>query len=64
MTTCNQIQGKVVTKYQFSELLSKAWNKTMTPSTIINAGFNARVVSFHSTQKPLIVVLVLTKHMS
>ena len=30
--------GKVVTKYQFSELLSKAWNKTMTPSTIC-AGF-------------------------
>ena len=30
--------GKVVTKYQFSDLLNKAWNKTMTPSTIC-AGF-------------------------
>ena len=30
--------GKVVTKYQFSDLLNKAWHKTMTPSTIC-AGF-------------------------
>ena len=30
--------GKVVTKYQFSDLLNKAWSKTMTPSTIC-AGF-------------------------
>ena len=30
--------GKAVTKYQFSELLHKAWDKTMTP-TVICAGF-------------------------
>jgi len=30
--------GKVVTKYQFSELLKEAWQRTMTPSIII-AGF-------------------------
>ena len=30
--------GKAVTKYQFSELLHKAWDRTMTP-TVICAGF-------------------------
>lgn len=30
--------GRIVTKYQFSELLNKAWTKTMVPSTIC-AGF-------------------------
>ena len=30
--------GKAVTKYQFSELLHRVWDKTMTP-TVICAGF-------------------------
>ncbi len=28
--------GKVITKYQFSSLLSEAWLKTMVPSTVIS----------------------------
>ena len=31
-----QNPGRVVTKFDFSELLSKAWSRTMTPANIIN----------------------------
>lgn len=42
---CNP--GKVVTKHQFSELLNKAWSKTVTPLTIC-AGFrNSEVFPFN-----------------
>jgi len=36
-----------VTKYQFSDLLNKAWSKTMTPSTICFGFSNSGVLPFN-----------------
>ena len=38
--------GRVVTKFDFSGLLSKAWSRTMTPSNIINGFQKCRVYPF------------------
>ena len=41
------MQGKLITKYNFSPLLNQAWSKTMTPSTICSGFRRCGVYPFN-----------------